>query len=150
MRSSSQTKRSAAGVVVPSGDLYQAGEHVGDLDAGEPFFSLRVDHDHCKAEAEVGDIGKRMTGVEGERREDREDLTGKEICQGLPFTGGSTSVMVRRWMPAAASCGWSSFQKQRAHFLEHARDALVNGVQLLQGDAAVGGEVGHVGQRSGP
>ena len=123
MRSSSQTNREDAGDAVSARDLDQAGEHVGDFDAGEPLFSLRIDHDHGQAEAEVGDIGERMAGVERERRQDREDLSGKKIAQGPLFPGARSS----HGQEMDARVGQVRAQllpETRAHFFEHARDAL--------------------------
>ena len=52
----------------------QARQRARHLDAGEELLAVRVAQQHGEVEAQVGDVGERPAGVEGERCEHREDV----------------------------------------------------------------------------
>ena len=57
------------------GDLQEARQDLGHLDPGEPALAgLRVAHAHRDRQAERADVRERMTGIDRERGENREDL----------------------------------------------------------------------------
>ena len=51
----------------------EARQHARHLDARE-LGAAAVAHAHREVHAEVRDVGERMAGIEGQRREDREDV----------------------------------------------------------------------------
>ncbi len=56
-------------------DLDQARQHLGHLDAREvPLPGHRVADGHGQREREIADVGERVSGVDGQGRQDREDL----------------------------------------------------------------------------
>jgi hypothetical protein len=59
--------------VSPSAERHEAGQHAGHLDPRE-LGAAAMAHAHREVHAQVRDIRERMAGIEGERREDGEDL----------------------------------------------------------------------------
>ena len=75
-------------VVRAVGDGDEAGEEGRHLDPGEAFFAARaVAHDDGQVEREVRDVRERVRGVDGERREHREDAVVEDACELRPSVG---------------------------------------------------------------
>ncbi len=73
---------------VRRGHGHQAGQRrARHLDAGEALLPALVAHQHGEVVAHVGDVREGPPGVEGERREHREDLLGK-VCVESRLLGG--------------------------------------------------------------
>ena len=62
------------------------------LDAGEALPLVPVVDHHGQVQAQVGDVGEGMAGIEGERRQDREDLALEVSTQLAPLLHGKVVV----------------------------------------------------------
>ena len=71
---------------------HQARQHLGHLDAGEALRLAPVGDHHGQVQAQVRDVGEGMAGVEGERRQDREDLALEVGAQLALLPGGEVVV----------------------------------------------------------
>ena len=76
MTCSSSTKRCAVG------EREEAGEQRRHLDPGEALLAgRRVAHGDREVQRQVRDVGERVRGVDGERREHREDVLGEQVVE---------------------------------------------------------------------
>ena len=76
---------------LPAGrvDVQQARQQGRDLDPREVLLArLRVDQRHRQVEREPGDVGERVRRIDGERRQDGEDLVGEEPGERLALVVG--------------------------------------------------------------
>ncbi len=126
------------------GNLHKPREDRRHFHAREAFFPARGSDDDREAEAQVGDVRKRMPGVECERGEHRKDLAGKQIAQLLVVF--FTQLFLSQEMNArGAQLGMQILPEAAAHLRQHAGDPLVNSFELLKRRPPVGGVFHDVG-----
>ncbi len=115
---SSGTKRS------PSGSTTNRGSRDGTLTRAKRRSSVvGVADDHRQVEREVGDVGERVTGIDRQRGEDREDPLLEHLDQVLRGRRRRGRPSDESSMPASASSGATRSRKVGCMRAEHDLDA---------------------------
>lgn len=127
------------------GHHHEPGQQVGDLDPGEPMVATDgiVDH-HCEVQREIGDVRERMTGIDGQRREHREDPVVEIGLQMRPV--GVVEIGERAEDHAGlGEFGDELVEEHRLGTSTLQLQALADLAQLGAGRAPVGGAVAEAG-----
>ena len=116
----------------------EPGQERRDLDAGEPVLAgLRVAQPHGDRQRERADVRERVSRVDRERGEHREDLVVEPLGERPVVLG---DVVVVEDLDALGRQPTPQVGKDRGLLGHELEDARANGVQLLLGRPAVGRE----------
>ena len=122
----------------------QAREVRRHLESSELLAGVAVAHHHRQVDAAIGDVRERMAGVEGERREDGEQLGLETAAQ----RGLLRVVELAVADDADAALGQAGQEVARPAIvgsLQHRQQALVDGLELLDRRHAVRRRLDHAG-----
>ena len=114
----------------PGGQLDEARQHRRQLHARELGAAVVLD-DNREILAEIGDVGKRMPGIERQRREHRRNLAVEVVRQPLAKVIAVARGIQKRGCRAARVPGRSSSLPAPALFHEHGQRALPHQRDLL-------------------
>jgi hypothetical protein len=119
--------------------LDQAGQDRRHLDPREPLLACHgVGHGDRQREAQRADVGERVAGCDGERREDREDLLEVSLAQAGVVLRDLGVVDDGNALGGEAG---ANLAEEPAVLGDQVLDAVADGRELLAGGPAVGGEL---------
>ena len=123
----------------------EAGHVAGDLHAGEVGFAgVRVLHQHREVQRVAGNVGERVRGVDGERREYGEDLLAV-VARETFLLGGSEPVPAEQHDVLVSEGGEQLLGDVVRVLVLQAVRLLADGTQLLAGAQAAGRGDGDAG-----
>ena len=123
----------------------EAGHVAGDLHAGEVGFAgVRVLHQHREVQRVAGNVGERVRGVDGERREHGEDLLAV-VARETFLLGGSEPVPAEQYDVLVSEGGEQLLGDVVRVLVLQAVRLLADGTQLLAGAQAAGRGDGDAG-----
>ena len=126
-----RSSRLSSSVRSSTGD--EAGHVAGDLHTGEVGFAgVRVLHQHREVQRVAGNVGERVRGVDGERREHGEDLLAV-VARETFLLGGSEPVPAEQHDVLVSEGGEQLLGDVVRVLVLQAVRLLADGTQLLAG-----------------